>query len=668
MIDFDEFSTYLAIPRVLDLAMAPDGSALVATVARLNEEGDAFVKALWSVDPAGEQDARRLTRSDKGESGPVFAADGAVLFASNRGSEDDDEPAALWRLPPGAGEAHKVLERPGGVATIRVARDAGTVVVGSAVLPGSLDAETERARRKARKDAKVGAILHTASPVRVWDHDVGPDETHLLQVAAGAPDDRAADATEPHDLTPGPGRALDEAEFVLTPDGASVVTTWLVPDEPGFPRSQLLAIDTASGEQQILADEPYVFFTEPDVSRDGASVVCVRTQDAGYDDPPRTSLWLLDLASRQGRELVADQDLWPGAPAFSADGTAIFFTADQRGHRPIFRVSVATGLVTRVTASGHYTNVNVAPDGRTLYALRDHVATPPAPVRVDALATDSEPSALPAPGGVTLPGRVDEITTTVEDGTAVRAWLALPDGAANDTPAPLLLWIHGGPLSSWNSWSWRWNPWLMVAKGYAVLLPDPALSTGYGEDMIRRGWGQWGGAPYTDLMAITDAAEARGDIDATKVAAMGGSYGGYLANWVAGHTDRFRCIVTHASLWALDQFQGTTDYPAYWAREWGLPTDRPERYDNWSPHHFIDKITTPMLVVHGDKDYRVPIGDALRLWWDLQRRGVESSYLYFPDEGHWVLKPGNARVWYETVWAWLATHVHGEKWEQPDLL
>jgi dipeptidyl aminopeptidase/acylaminoacyl peptidase len=185
---------------------------------------------------------------------------------------------------------------------------------------------------------------------------------------------------------------------------------------------------------------------------------------------------------------------------------------------------------------------------------------------------------------------------------------------------------------------------------------------------LRRGWGEWGGASYTDLMAITDAAEARPDIDETKVAAMGGSYGGYMANWIAGHTDRFRCIVTHASLWALDQFQGTTDYPAFWVREFGVQSERPERYEQWSPHHFLDNITTPMLVIHGDKDYRVPVGEGLRLWWDLKRRNVESSYLYFPDEGHWVLKPGNARVWYDTVWAWLAMHVHGEKWQQPELL
>src|SRR5581483_11198966 len=144
-----------------------------------------------------------------------------------------------------------------------------------------------------------------------------------------------------------------------------------------------------------------------------------------------------------------------------------------------------------------------------------------------------------------------------------------------------------------------WNPWLLTAKGYAVLLPDPALSTGYGAPMIQRGWGQWGGAPFSDLMTITDAVVARPDIDETRTAAMGGSYGGYMANWVAGHTDRFKCIVTHASLWDLDQFHGTTDVPGDWLLEFGLPTERPEFYEQWSPHRSIDKIATPMLVIHG---------------------------------------------------------------------
>jgi len=251
----------------------------------------------------------------------------------------------------------------------------------------------------------------------------------------------------------------------------------------------------------------------------------------------------------------------------------------------------------------------------------------------------------------------------------VRAWLALPDGAAADTPAPLLLWIHGGPLGSWNGWSWRWNPWPAAARGYAVLLPDPALSTGYGLDCIRRGGGAWGEAPFTDLMAITDTAVARSDIDETRTAAMGGSFGGYMANWVAGHTDRFQAVVTHASLWALDQFGPTTDAAWYWRREM-----TPEMTESNSPHRSVGEIVTPTLVIHGDKDYRVPIGEALRLWAELAEHSQDDvgsmphRFLYFPDENHWVLTPQHAKIWYGTVFAFLAQHVLGEQWVTPDLL
>ena len=210
------------------------------------------------------------------------------------------------------------------------------------------------------------------------------------------------------------------------------------------------------------------------------------------------------------------------------------------------------------------------------------------------------------------PGTITEVETIAEDGARVRGWLLLPEGASDAAPAPLLLWIHGGPLTSWNAWSWRWAPLLAVARGYAVLLPDPALSTGYGLEFIARGWNSWGGKPYTDLMSITDAAIARPDIDESKTAAMGGSFGGYMANWVAGHTDRFRAIVTHASLWAMDQFGGTTDSSEYWQRIF-----TPEAMIENSPHRFVDGIRTPILVIHGDRDYRVPIGESLRLWSEL---------------------------------------------------
>ena len=245
----------------------------------------------------------------------------------------------------------------------------------------------------------------------------------------------------------------------------------------------------------------------------------------------------------------------------------------------------------------------------------------------------------------------------------------LPDG---ESPAPLLLWIHGGPLHSWNCWSWRWNPWLLAARGYAVLLPDPALSTGYGQDFIQRGWGAWGGAPFDDLMAATDAACADPRIDAERTAAMGGSFGGYMANWVAAHTDRFDAIVTHASLWALDQFGATTDASYYWLRE----MTRDMAAAN-SPHRFVGQVRTPMLVIHGDKDYRVPIGEALRLWYELlTESGLPAAddgtsphqFLYYPSENHWVLSPQHAKIWYQVVTAFLARHVLGEEIELPDTL
>ncbi|MDQ1699924.1 MAG: hypothetical protein QOG34_1787 [Frankiaceae bacterium] len=662
MATFDDLTDYYAVPRVSGLRLSPDGSRLIATIATLNDDANGYVNALWELDPNGHRAARRLTYSEKGESGPAFLPDGSIVFVSKRGG--DDEPAALWLLDAAGGEARKVVSRPGGVGGAVTATNARTVVVAAETLPGAADLTADEERRNKRKDLKVSAVLHDASPVRYWDHDLGPGELRLL--AAAMPADGEA---EPVDLTPAPGRALDEQGYALTPDGRTVVTGWAVVDEPGFPRAQLVAIDTVTGERRVLAADPQANYSDPVVSHDGRWVACVRAVDSTYDEPPLPQFWLIELETGVGRPVGTAADLWPAGIAWAHDDSALFVTSDDHGQHPIFRIDIDTDAVTRLTGSGHYTDVSVSPDGRWIYALRDALDSPPRPVRIDLSAESPvEAEEIPAPGSVEIPGRLEELTVGVDDGTSIHAWLALPPGATAEDPAPLLLWIHGGPLNSWNAWAWRWNPWLMVAKGYAVLLPDPALSTGYGRSMIQRGWGQWGGTPYTDLMSVTDEVVKRADIDETRTAAMGGSYGGYMANWIAGHTDRFRCIVTHASLWALDQFQGTTDNPAYWAREWGLPHDKPQRYEQWSPHRFVSEIRTPMLVIHGDRDYRVPIGEGLRLWWDLQRCGVESKYLYYPDEGHWVLGPGNARVWYETVWAWLAAHVHGAPWARPELV
>jgi dipeptidyl aminopeptidase/acylaminoacyl peptidase len=413
-------------------------------------------------------------------------------------------------------------------------------------------------------------------------------------------------------------------------------------------------------------------FAAPAISPDGRQVVAIRGEHDSYDRPGDVTLIVVPLngADAEATDLLPGFDRQPLAAIWAADSETVYFTADDNGRRPVFAVSVSTGAVTWVTTDdAAYESLCPSSDGRALYALRATISEPPTPVRIDLTQPGSEPVRLQVPGGpVEVPGRVEEVSATAGDGATIRGWLVLPDGASADAKAPLLLWVHGGPVMSWNSWSWRWNPWLAAARGYSVLLPDPALSTGYGQDFIARGHSNWGGKPFTDVLAITDAVLARPDIDEERTAMMGGSFGGYMANWIAGHTTRFRAIVSHAGLWALDQMFGTTDGPAFWRRIFGHPATEPERYEANSPHLHADAITTPVLIIHGDRDYRVPVGEALRMWADLSRREKQVRFLYFPDENHWILKPGDVRVWYETVFAFLAQHVLDAEWQRPELL
>jgi len=665
---FDTMADYATIPRLAGLALSHDGSRLVTSVATLDAANKAWVSALWEIDPDGQREPHRLTRSAPGESSPAFAPDGRLLFTSKRvdpaADKDADPPkSALWALPAGAGEAERVAGRPGGISSFRVAADAGTVVYAAAAMPGALSAEGDAALVESRTKVGVTAILFEEYPVRHWDHDLGPTRTRLF-----ATDDEGTSGGDA-DVTPALPIVQDLEDFAVSRDGRWLAASVQVAQPDRSRRRQLDLVDLVSGDQRTIAGVEGFDFSSPAFAPDGSRLVCVRQSHSTWDEPDDNTLWLIDTATGGGHDLTPDFPHWPAHPVFAADGDAVYFSSDEAGHHPVFRIDVASGSITRLTRRGAFTDLQVHPDGTAVYALRATVDAPALPVRLDASTADQDPAPLPAPGAVgELPGTLTEISTVAADGSTVRAWLVLPRGASPTAPAPLLLWIHGGPLMSWNAWSWRWNPWLMAARGYAVLLPDPALSAGYGQEFVRRGWGAWGGPPFTDLMGITDAAVGRPDIDETRTAAMGGSFGGYMANWVAGHTDRFQAIVTHASLWHLDQFSGTTDSAYYWAREFGDPLRQQERYQANSPHHAVKQIRTPMLVIHGDKDYRVPIGEALRLWYDLTRHDVESKFLFFPDENHWVLTPGNASVWYETVFAFLAQHVLGEKWVRPELV
>ncbi|HEV7862503.1 MAG TPA: S9 family peptidase [Acidimicrobiia bacterium] len=685
-----DLDTFLALPRVSGLAVSPDGSRLVTSVATLAPDGTKFQSALWQLDPAGEVAPRRLTRSAKGEPGAAYPPDGSVVFTSGRpdpdakkGEEHDDR-AALWLLPAGGGEARLLANPPAGVDGLAVARQSGAVVLGVGAYPGTATLEEDAGKAKARTEAGVTAQLFESYPIRFWDHYIGPRDRRLYRIPPPTDGDGRAELGL---VVDGTGQHLDEAPFDVTPDGSTVVTGWHTRTGATDLAMNLIAVDAATGQRRILAAGE-AGYDGVRCSPDGRSAVCVRETIGDPDHAARLTLWLVDLTTGDGRDLTPELDRWPHGPAWAPDSSAVYFVADEDGRAPAFRVDVDSGQVIRLSAAGAFSDLCPSPDGTSVYAVRNTMASPPHAVALDVALVDQQPRPIPTPGfpvpggpgespGVQVPGWIEELTANAGDGTPIHAWLALPAGASPTDPAPLVVWIHGGPLGSWNNWHWRWNPWVLVARGYAVLMPDPALSTGYGQAFVERGRGRWGDEPFTDLMAATDAAVARPDVDATRTAAMGGSFGGYMTNWVAGHTDRFTCLVTHASLWALDQFHGTTDHAAWWEREFGDPYSYAgtpgapgdlSRYEAHSPHRSIEKITTPMLVIHGERDHRVPVGEALRLWTDLMRHGVEAKFLYFPDENHWIMKPQHARVWYETVLAWLDHYLLGKEWQRPAVL
>jgi dipeptidyl aminopeptidase/acylaminoacyl peptidase len=674
---FAELNGFTALPRLTGLALSPDGTRLVATVQQPDDKGARYTSSIWHIPLEATAQPTRLTRSDKGETSPAFLPNGSMLFVSARADPDagndadsdgGDEPA-IWLLPP-AGEPQLYARRPGGLGLAAVARDRAVVIASGRQLTGTPDGEADAdARRRAtRKDRKITAILHTGMPIRHWDHELGDESPRLVRV------DPADDGSREHDLTPRAGQALHETSASVDANGTTLVTCWRTRRPGGRFDNTLARIDIASGTRRVLVDEPGASFHGPKLSPDGSVVAALRHTDGSYDEPFEHQLQLRPL---RGKGAVRELDLGDLAPnewTFSVDGATLFVAGDLHGRGAVLAVDVRSGaVISSLATDASYSSLCPSPDGRYVYALRSAIDEAPTPVRLDTSAEHQAPRRLPTPAPTPeLPGTLAELSVPTGDGSRVHAWLCLPPGG--ERPAPLMLWIHGGPFSSYNSWSWRWTPWTAVARGYAVLMPDPALSTGYGMDWIERAWPHRAGLVWRDLETVLDAVEKRPEIDASRTACLGASFGGYMTNWVAGHTDRFDAIVTHAGLWALGQQHTTTDGAQWKTGVFGTPADHPDWYAENSPHNFVDKITTPMLIVHGNRDYRVPISEALRLWWDLARHhpgdpdSLPHRFLQLTSENHWVLSPANAEIWYETVLGFCDQHVRGVPFTPSGLL
>ncbi len=371
-------------------------------------------------------------------------------------------------------------------------------------------------------------------------------------------------------------------------------------------------------------------------------------------------------ATGANMELTKGFDLQVEELALSPDGDFVYFTAGDKGRQPIYKISLLGGAAQKIISDVFATSVQISPDSRMLVFASSSLAKPSEIYRVNADGSNLTP--LTAINNQLLARfnlkPAEDVEWTGALARKIHGFILKPTDFDPGRKYPLMVLIHGGPQSAWNNnWGYRWNPQVFADAGYIVFTPNPRGSTGYGQQFVNEISGDWGGKVYTDIMnGVAEVIRRNQFIDKNRVGAAGASYGGYMVNWIEGHNNdprfQFKVLVSHDGVYNLTSMYGATE--ELWFTDWefkGTPWTNPAMYQRWSPHLFVKNFKTPILVIHSELDYRVPIGEGLQLFTAVQRLGIDSKLLVFPDEGHWVLKPQNSAFWYHTVLDWIHKHL-----------
>lgn len=423
----------------------------------------------------------------------------------------------------------------------------------------------------------------------------------------------------------------------------------------------MYAVSINGGESKKITFGPGAD-SSPQYSRDGKYLAWRAQQRSGYESD-RWRLMVLERATGKVTNLTESLDRWVNSFAWSHDSANLFFTAADRGTQPIQMIPVTGGAV-RTIASGdnELDDMQFTGDGKTMIYTQVSGVSPVEIYR--ASSSGGTPTALTHLNDAVLNAYqltpLEEFWTEAADGARVQSFVVKPYGFQANRKYPVLMLIHGGPQGFWgHAWSYRWNAQVFAGAGYLVVMANPRGSTGYGQKFIDEINNDWGGRAFDDIMAVTDRVVTQMPYaDGSKLTAAGGSYGGYMVNWILGHTQRFKALISHAGVYDLQSEFGATE--ELWFPLWefgGPPWERMEEYHKWSPSHFVKEFKTPTLVIHGEQDYRVPYNQGLELFTALQMQKVPSKLLVYPDEGHWIGKPQNSLLWYKTFIDWLDSWV-----------
>jgi dipeptidyl aminopeptidase/acylaminoacyl peptidase len=651
-----KFEDMMALKRIGSPALSPDGKWVLFTAMDVDLAENKRTNHIWVV-PISGGDARPLTSDPAGESGAHWSPDGKkFLFVSPRGGSQQ-----VW-VQDFDSEHGDVNGNPRQITSISTEADGAiwspdgkNIVFTSEVYPGCKDDSCNKTGDEERAKSKVKAMIFTRLFYRHWNAYTHFKRNHLFVVPA--------EGGTAKDITPGdhdvPPFSLGGQDlYTISPDGKEVAFTSNIDEvEAISTNNDVFVVPITGGEPKKLSTSPGSDST-PLYSPDGKWLAWRMQTRAGYESD-RFRLVIYDRSAGQIHNLTENVDRWVEAFAWTPDSKTIYFTSEDKGEIPIYKIDINKPNQIQEITRGANDELQLSRDGKTLVFSRMSVQWPN---EIFKLAVNSkEPVQLTHVNEPVLKWVImqplEPFWFVGDAATKVQGFVIKPPNIEPQRKYPVKFLIHGGPQGQWgDEWTYRWNAELFAANGYVVIMINPRGSTGYGQKFIDEINGDWGGKPYVDLMKGLDYAEQNFSyIDKNRECALGASYGGYMINWILGHTNRFKCLVSHDGMFNTESAYGTTE--ELWFPEWefkGTPWNNREMYRKWSPHLFATQFKTPTLVVHGQLDYRLDVSEGFQLFTTLQRLKVPSKMLYFPDEGHFVLKPQNSQLWYNTVNGWVA--------------
>jgi len=637
---------FMRIKRLSDPRVSPSGKTLTFVVTEMDLEGNRSLSDIWIISTTGGEPVR-LTTSPAADYNPRWSPDGkTIAFLSTR-----DGDAQIWKISPYGGEATRLSSVPGGVSGFAWSPQGDRIALASSVVMGTPHAESEG-------DTRAKIFNHLL--YRHWNTWRDGKRSHVFILPAGG--------GKPRDVTPGdfdapPVSLGGRQDYVFSPDGDEVC--FVRNEDPdlrlGLGTNNDLFLTSAQGGNIRRITENRANDNSPVYSPDGKWIAYRAMARPGFE-ADRYRLILYDRSTGEKRDLTPSLDRSVGEFLWSPDSRSLFFTFEEQGRDVLARLSLVSRKTERLLEGHTLGSLQVSPDGKTVYFL-EQASDRPAEIH----ALDRETGALRLLTRFNAPllsrlemNELESFWFPGAGGEKVHGFLLKPPFFDPAKKYPLVMLIHGGPQGAWkDQFHYRWNAQMFASPGYAVAMINFHGSTGYGQAFTDSISGDWGGKPYQDIMKGLDHLLSRFPfLDAKKVGAAGASYGGYMIDWIEGHTDRFACLISHAGVFDLRSMYGATE--ELWFPEWefrGTPWTNREMYERWSPSAFVQNFRTPCLVIHGQLDFRVPVTQGFQLFTALQRMRIPSKMIYFPDEGHFVLKPRNARLWWENVLAWLESYL-----------